>query len=100
MSDGERDPDLVPMFKALRWKTRLKREALEARAEAEASRANADETKLAKLRRDAASMKVEEDNLTASIENEKRKDAASKAEMAKAFNGIRGVGVNPPQAPR
>jgi hypothetical protein len=98
-SDGEPDPGLVPMFKDLRWKTRLKREAVEARAEAEAARANPDEKKLAKLRQDAAGMKAKEDDLTASIDDEKKKDAESKAGMEKAFEGIRGIGLGPPQAP-
>jgi hypothetical protein len=99
MSDGERDPGLVPMFKDLRWKARLKREALEARAEAEAARPKPDNKKLAKLRQDAAGIKAEEDDLNASIDEEQRKDAESKAEMEKAFEGIRGVGMGPPHSP-
>lgn len=100
MSDGERDPGLVPMFKDLRWKARLKREAFEARAAAEAARANPDEKKLAKLRQDAARKKAEENDLTASIEDERRKDAESKDEMEKALGGIQSIGLGPPQAPR
>jgi predicted nucleic acid-binding Zn-ribbon protein len=99
MSDGERDPGLVPMFKNLRWKARLKREALEARVEAEAARTNPDDKKLAKLRQDAARVKAEEDDLTSSIDEEQKKDAQSKAEMEKAFEGIRGVGMGTPHTP-
>jgi len=90
MSDGPREDGLAPILENLRWQTRLKREALEARAEAEAARPDADEKKLAKLRRDAAGLKAEEDHLTAAIVDAQKKEAASKAEEDKAFEGVHG----------
>lgn len=93
MSDGARETGLAPILENLRWQARLKREALEARAEAEAARSSADEKKLAKLRRDAADLKAEEDHLTAAIADAQKKEAASQAEEDKAFGGVHGTGL-------
>jgi hypothetical protein len=93
MSDGAREEGLAPILEDLRWQTRLKREALEARAESEAVRPNADEKKLAKLRRDAAGLKAEEDHLAAAIADAQKKEAASKAEDEKAFGGVHRLGL-------
>lgn len=99
MSDGPRDSGLVAMFKDLRWQARLKREAFEARAEAEAALPNPDEKKLARLRDEAAGKKAEEDRLTAAIADEQKKEAASKAEQEKAFEGFPGIGLGAPRRP-
>lgn len=92
MSDGAQENGLAPIFENLRWQARLKREALEARADAEAARPSPDEKKLAKLRRDAAGLKAEEDHLSAAIVDAQKKEAASKAEEDKAFGGVHGTG--------
>jgi septal ring factor EnvC (AmiA/AmiB activator) len=101
MSDGAQENGLAPIFENLRWQTRLKREALEARAEAEAARPTPDEKKLAKLRRDAAGLKAEEDHLTAAIADAQKKEAASKAEDDKVFGGVQstGLGAGGPKSP-
>jgi len=96
MSDREQDTGLVPIFKTLRWQAKLKREAFEARADAEAARPNPDTKKLSKLHQGAAGMKAEEVRLTAAIAEAQEKDAASRAEQEKAFDGVAGVGLGPP----
>jgi hypothetical protein len=93
MSDGPRETGLAPILENLRWQARLKREALEARVEAEAARPSPDEKKLAKLRRDAAGLKAEEDHLTAAIADARKKEAASRAEEDNAFGGVHGTGL-------
>jgi hypothetical protein len=90
-SDGPRDPGLVPMYKDLRWNAQLRREAFEARAEAEAARAAPDDRRLAELRRKAAAEKAEEDRLGAAIAEEMSNDEKSEADEPKAFEGIGGV---------
>jgi tetratricopeptide (TPR) repeat protein len=97
MSDGAQENGLAPIFENLRWQTRLKREALEARAEAEAARPSPDEKKLAKLRRDAAGLKAEEDHLTTEIADAQKKEAASKAEDDKVFGGVQSAGLGGPK---
>jgi len=80
-----------------RWRTQLAREALEARADAEAARPKPDDAKIAKLRAGAAEKRKEEDSLTAQIAMRKVNDEAAgvknEKEREKAFEGVGGVGV-------
>jgi hypothetical protein len=80
-----------------RWHTQLAREALEARADAEAARPKLDAAKIARLRAGAADKRKEEDSLSAQIAEKRAKTAAANAknekEMEKAFEGVGGLGV-------
>jgi len=99
MSDGPPESGLAPILEDLRWQTRLKREALEARAEAEAARDKPDAKKLRGLRQDAAGLTAEEDHLTAAIADAQKKEAASRAGLDQAFEGSQGMGVGLGHAP-
>jgi len=80
-----------------RWHTQLAREALEARADAEAARPKRDEATIARLRAGAADKRKEEDSLAAQLAEQKRNDEAAavknQKEMEKAFEGVGGLGV-------
>ena len=91
MSDGPQDSATVLIYKDGRWKAQLKREAFEARADAEAARTKPDETRIAELRREATQQRQQEDLLTLLIKREQQKEGADKIEMEKAFQGIGGV---------
>jgi hypothetical protein len=84
-------------LKDRRWHTQLAREALEARADAEAARPKPDDAKIAKLRASAAEKRKEEDSLASQIAEQKRNDEAardkSEKEQEKAFEGVGGLGV-------
>lgn len=99
MSDGPPDLGLAPILEDLRWQTRLKREALEARSEAEAARDKPDGKKLRRLRQDAAGLKAEEDHLTAAIADAQKKEAASNAALDQAVEGSSGIGLGLGHAP-
>jgi hypothetical protein len=91
MSDGPQESATVLMFKSGRWNAQLKREALEARADAEAARTTPDDARIARLRRTAAKQRTQEQLLTALINRAQQKDGADKIEMEKAFEGMGGV---------
>jgi hypothetical protein len=91
MSDGPQESATVLMFKSGRWNAQLKREALEARADAEAARTTPDDARIARLRRAAAKQRTQEQLLTVLINRAQQKDGADKIEMEKAFDGMGGV---------
>jgi hypothetical protein len=91
MSDGPQDSATVLIFKGGRWQAQLKREALEARLDAEAARMRPDKARIARVRREAAKQRTREERLTVLIKQEQQKEGADKVEMEKAFEGIGGV---------
>jgi hypothetical protein len=91
ISDAPPDTAMILIYKDSRWRLQLKREALEARADAEAARAKRNEGRIARLRRDAAKQRAQESRLSLLIDQEQKKDEAGKVEMEKAFEGVGGV---------
>ena len=91
MSDAPPDADLVLIYKDSRWRLQLKREAQEARADAEEAREKPDKERIARLRRHAAQQRAQEDRLSLLIREERKKQETGKAEMEKAFPGVGGV---------
>ena len=91
MSDGPQEGATALMFESGRWHAQLKREALEARADAEAARTRPDKARIARLRREAAKQRTQEELLALLIKQEQQKDGADQIERQKAFEGIGGV---------
>jgi hypothetical protein len=99
MSDGPQDGAMVTVFKVLRWHLQLKREALEARVDAEAARERPDAAKIARWREAAAALRKDEQEAGAGAAREQAKDEASRKEGEKAFDkAFEGIGgVDPDQ---
>jgi hypothetical protein len=99
MADGPRQGLVAIALEERRWHAELKREALEARAEAEAARTYPDEEKLARLRRDLAAVKADQADMARAVSAEQKRDAEEKSAEEKAFGGVTGLGLGGSRSP-
>jgi hypothetical protein len=87
-SDGRQGSATLLTYKTGLWRAQLKREALEARADAEAARATPDQARIARLRRDAHTQHMQENLLTLLIEQQEKNEAEGTTEVANPLGGI------------